>query len=257
MAAQQGKFVWYELHTTDVKGAQEFYTEVIGWTAKDAGVPGMAYTIFNAGENGAAGMMAQPQMSRDQGAPPSWLGYISVGDVDADAAEVGENGGAVYVPPSDIPGIGRFSVVADPGGAVFALFAPQGGMDPPPIPPGAIGHGGWRELYAAELEPAFAFYSKLFGWTKESIFDMGPMGPYQLFAINGEQSGGMMKKPPTFPQPAWAYYFNVAGVKSAAERIKAAGGQVVNGPMEVPGGSWIVQGIDPQGAMFALVSREP
>src|SRR5205085_9119861 len=99
----------------------------------------------------------------------------------------------------------------------------------------------------------FAFYSKLFGWTKADAIDMGPMGTYQLFSTGNGPVGGMMTKTPQTPAPFWLYYFNVSGIDAARERVKTAGGKVINGPMEVPGGSWILQGLDPQGAMFALV----
>jgi predicted enzyme related to lactoylglutathione lyase len=96
--------------------------------------------------------------------------------------------------------------------------------------------------------------NKLFGWTKDHDFEMGEMGPYRIFAEHGTPVGGIMTKPPSVPMPAWAYYFNVPGIDSAIERIAAAGGQVVNGPMEVPGGTWVVQALDPQGAFFCLAA---
>ena len=101
---------------------------------------------------------------------------------------------------------------------------------------------------------AFDFYAELFGWTKAEAMDMGAMGVYQIFAAGGAPIGGMMTKPPGVPVSFWNYYFQVDGIGAAMERLKAAGGTVINGPMEVPGGSWIVQGLDPQGAMFSLVS---
>jgi hypothetical protein len=55
------------------------------------------------------------------------------------------------------------------------------------------------------------------------------------------------------PRPFWLYYVGVPAIDPAVETITTGGGRVINGPMEVPGGAWIVQGIDPQGAMFALV----
>ena len=84
--------------------------------------------------------------------------------------------------------------------------------------------------------------------------DMGAMGTYQIFAIGGVPCGGMMTKMPQIPHPFWLYYFNVDGIDAAMTRVKKAGGQILNGPMEVPGGSWIAQCIDPQGAMFAMVA---
>jgi predicted enzyme related to lactoylglutathione lyase len=85
--------------------------------------------------------------------------------------------------------------------------------------------------------------------------DMGEMGKYQTFtAKGGGQGGGVMTKTPQEPVPFWLYYINVDAIDAAAERVKAAGGRIVNGPMPVPTNRWIVQGIDPQGAMFALLA---
>ncbi len=84
---------------------------------------------------------------------------------------------------------------------------------------------------------------------------MGPMGTYQLFAAGGEAIGGMMTKPAQIPSPAWLFYFIVPEIDAAAARATDRGGQVLNGPMQVPGGGWIVQCTDPQGAMFALVGN--
>jgi uncharacterized protein len=63
----------------------------------------------------------------------------------------------------------------------------------------------------------------------------------------------MMTRMPQMPASFWLYYVNVAGVDAAVARVKTGGGQICNGPMQVPGGSWIAQCADPQGAMFALV----
>jgi hypothetical protein len=150
----------------------------------------------------------------------------------------------------------RFSVVIDPQGAFFIIFAPLMEMSEPPRRPavGTPGTVGWHELMAADLESDFAFYSKIFGWTKGDVHDMGKMGPYQMFNVDGKTVGGMMTKPPEAPVVCWNYYIQVDGAEAAVEKIKASGGQVFHGPAEVPGGSWIVQGMDPQGAVFSLVS---
>jgi predicted enzyme related to lactoylglutathione lyase len=109
-------------------------------------------------------------------------------------------------------------------------------------------------LFANDWQAAFAFYQKMFGWTKADSFAMGEMGTYQLFATGAEPVGGMMTRPPAIPRSFWGYYFNVPALDAAVERIKAAGGVITMGPAEVPGGQWIVQCTDPQGAYFALVS---
>ncbi len=105
---------------------------------------------------------------------------------------------------------------------------------------------------------AFDFYARQFGWTRDEAMDMGPMGVYQLFAAGGAPIGGMMTRSSQTPAPFWLFYFNVDDIEAAAARITGRGGQIVNGPMEVPGGSWIINALDPQQAMFAVVGpRKP
>ena len=247
------KFVWYELMTTDLEAAKTFYSSVVGWRAENfAGAS--PYVVMNAGDRGVAGLMTIPEEAKSMGAGPSWLGYIYAPDTDAATNSVRDAGGKVFREPADIPDVGRFSVVADPQGAVFMLMTPRG-PEQPPVAPSTPGHVSWHELYAADWEKAFDFYSKQFGWTKDQAMDMGPMGTYQLFSAGGEQIGGMMNKPPAVPMPMWLFYFNVDALDAAMERVKAGGGQVMHGPVEVPGGSWIAQCMDPQGAMFALVAQ--
>jgi predicted enzyme related to lactoylglutathione lyase len=252
MTAKPNPFVWYELMTTDLDGAEAFYRAVVGWETKDWGGGGLRYTIASAGGQPAAGLMALPEEAREAGARPGWVGYIAVDDVDAATDRVAQAGGRVHRGAEDIPGIGRFSVVADPQGAVFMLFKPTGAGEP--MPPMSQGHVSWHELYAADGSSAFDFYAGQFGWTKDRALDMGPMGTYQIFATGGPAIGGMMNRPPAMPVSAWLFYFVVPAIDEAVARVTANGGQILNGPMEVPGGAWIVQGMDPQGAMFALVA---
>jgi uncharacterized protein len=253
-AGSVSPFVWYDVMTTDMKGAQTFYKSVIGWTAKDSGNPSQKYTLFSAKDRMVAGLMPIPDDAK--GMPPMWMGYIGVNDIAAFVKKVKAAGGAVLRGPWEVPGVGRMAVAADPHGAGFMLFQPSG-MDPnPKAKPYTPGHIGWHELYAGNLDEAFKFYSKLFGWTKSRAVDMGPMGIYQLFAINGADAGGMMTKPPHVPHPGWGYYISVDALDPAVARVTKSKGKVLNGPMEVPGGMWIAQCMDPQGAMFALVSMK-
>jgi predicted enzyme related to lactoylglutathione lyase len=256
MSETHGKFIWCELMTPDTSAAIEFYGKVVGWTTKGMTVEGQPpYTIFEADGVGVGGVMEFPAELEGKGIPPNWTGYVAVDDVDKSAKDFVAAGGSVRRPPEDIPTVGRFAVVADPHDAVICIMTPAP-MDnaPPEAPMGAPGHVGWHELYAGNGEEAFAFYSKLFGWTKDRDFDMGDMGAYHIFAEHGTPAGGIMTKPATVPMPAWCYYFNVPAIDSAIERVNAGGGKVVHGPMEVPGGSWIVQAMDPQGAFFCLVA---
>ncbi|MDB5395052.1 MAG: Glyoxalase/Bleomycin resistance protein/dioxygenase domain [Rhodospirillales bacterium] len=254
MSEPHGKFCWYELMTTNTDAAGTFYKSVLGWNLQDAGHPTMSYTLLKVGDHGIGGMMTLPEEASKGGARPGWMGYIWVRDLEVAVADVKSAGGAIHRPPDDIPGVGRFAVVADPQGAIFILFRHVGNQEAPYVAPGTPGYTGWHELHAGELESAFAFYSGQFGWTKGERFEMGgEMGAYQLFSTGDDQMGGMMNKMPVFPAPFWLYYFNVEDIDAAAARVTGAGGKILMGPHEVPGGSWILQGLDPQDATFALV----
>jgi len=255
MSSIEGRFTWYELMTTDTKAAAAFYGDVVGWGTQDASMPGTAYTLFTAGAAPVSGLMELPGDARRMGVPPSWVGYVSVDDVDATADRVQRLGGAVHLPPRDIPNIGRFAVIADPQAAGLALFSPLDSYQGPSPAPGTPGCIGWHELLATDWEGAFAFYAELFGWRKADAVDIGEMGTYQLFSAGGQTIGGMFTKPPTVPAPFWLYYINVGDIDAAVERVRAGDGRILNGPMQVPGGDWIIQGMDPQGAMFALAGQ--
>ena len=148
----------------------------------------------------------------------------------------------------------RFAVVSDPQGAGFLIAKGLVENSPPELPVGTPGTVGWRELYARDGKSACAFYERMFGWSKTEALDMGAMGTYQMFATGAATAGGMMTKPAPVPAPHWCYYFNVPSIHAAIERIVRGGGTVIHGPQQVPGGQWIVQGTDPQGANFALVA---
>ena len=254
MTNSHGRFVWYVLMTSDVEAAKDFYTNVVGWIARDASMPGLPYTVFTAGEVPICAVMGLPEDlgSMDEG--PGWIGYVKVNDVDATADRIKQLGGRVHVQPQDIMNVSRFSVVADPQRATLALF---NWLTPRPdqaVDLRARGSIGWHELYAADWEKAWAFYSELFGWQKAQA-DSSALGTYQLFSAAGQPIGGMYTKPPEIPVPFWLYYFNVGDIDAAVRRVKAGNGRILKGPAEVPGGNWIVQCVDPQGAIFALVGQ--
>ena len=256
MKKGHGAFVWYELMTTDTKAAETFYDDVVGWTSADSGMPDADYTLFKTNGLRVAGLMTLPQSARDMNVPPAWLGYIGVDDVDASAEKLVKLGGTVHRQPDDIPSVGRFAVVADPHGAVFALFSTSDGEMPDikQMDPGSI---GWHELMAGDIAVELPFYQEMFGWQKDEGLDMGDMGIYQLFSHDGAQIGGMMNKLAAIPAPPyWGFYFNVDALDAAIERSNAKGGKVVNGPMEVPGGACVVNCVDPQGAHFNLVAMK-
>ncbi len=253
MVDYPGRFVWYELMTTDMAAARAFYAEVVGWDAHDASTPELAYTLFTAGEASVSGLMGLPEEARKLGATPRWMGYVGVNDVDATAGRIKRLGGAVYVPPTD-SNIGRISVVADPQMATLALVTGLKPDQPQSAEPDGLGRVGWHELLATDWEKVFPFYGEIFGWQKADS-EIGPTDTYQLFAAGGQTVGGMLAKRPAEPVPFWLYYFNIDDLDAAAERVKSAGGQILEAPLELPGGSWFARCMDPQGAAFAVQGK--
>lgn len=253
MAVTQGAPCWYGLGTTDLDAASTFYEQVLGWSVTDSGMPDMDYRLAQIDGDMVAGMMSTARM---EGAPPpNWLVYFAVDSADDIVGTVQSRGGSIVIPPTDIPGTGRFGVLTDPQGAFFGVLQPEP-MDTEPqggaFDQSKPGHGNWHELMVPDPAAAFDFYAGLFGWTKDQALDMGDMGTYQLFAHEGTTIGGMMGQGNS-PVPTWLPYFGSGGTDAAIERVKAAGGNVMHGPMEVPGGGWIAIAQDPQGAVFAFV----
>ena len=253
MSNRLGTPIWYEQMSKDPLAARRFYADVVGWQIDEEPPAGSAmdYRMISAGDGLVGGVFTLTDDMCRQGAAPCWMMYVGVDDVDACVAAIASAGGAVHLPAFDIPNVGRIAMVADPQGAVFYVMRGASDDNSTACDPGRAGHGAWHELHAADGTTATEFYLAQFGWGKSGGVDMGPMGLYQLFTVGGQDLGGIMTDA-QFPRPAWLVYFRVDGIERAADRIAQAGGQVVHGPMEVPGGGWIVNGIDPEGAMFAL-----
>ncbi|WP_346323493.1 VOC family protein [Emcibacter sp. SYSU 3D8] len=239
--------------TSDPKAATAFYADVVGWTPQGIGGD-RDYTVLNVAERGIGGVMVLPPDAKTQ--PPCWVGYIHSADIDADVQRLKDGGGAVHVPPAEIPQVGRFAVLADPGGAMFMMLQPSTTGEMPPLGNETAGNVGWRELYAADGEKAADFYAGLFGWKQVDAMDMGAMGKYRLCSMDdtGLAIGAIMNKPEQVTTPCWQFYFNVPAMDSAVNRVKRGGGKVLMGPHQVPGGNWIVNAVDPQGAYFALLA---
>lgn len=262
MANHHGDFIWYELVTPDPEAAQSFYGEMLGWTVRSAEMPDMDYRLAATGEGDVAGIMQAPQ---DGAMPPAWLGYVGVDDVDTMATSIADGGGSIHMPPTDIPGVGRFAFAADPQGAMFYVMrgasdeeSQSFSYDKP-----RIGHCAWNELSTTDPEAAKHFYGQRFGWVKDGEMDMGSLGKYEFLRHAGRAPegspmgqgmlGAIMPKIPEMPASAWTFYFRVPGIDAAARQIADRGGTLLQEPMEIPGGEFSLTALDPQGAAFGLV----
>lgn len=125
VVGEAGTLVWNELWTPDMEKAAAFYTGLFGWTSRPmpASHP---YVVFENEGRACGGMMTLPEDAAKMGAPPVWMVYLGADDVDASIEKATSLGARVLCPATDIPDIGRFSVLSDPQGAAFAVFKMTG-----------------------------------------------------------------------------------------------------------------------------------
>ena len=247
-ADPRGKFVWHELLSGDAAAATAFYTKVVPWKSQPW-EQDSSYHMWVA-KNGPVGGVAK----LDGSAPPHWLPYVAVPDVSATAEAAKGLGGRVLKDKTSLPNGGSYAVLADPQGAQFAVYQSGGevGNGAASATPGA-GDFSWHELSTSDAKAAMEFYTRLLGWEAGPVHDMGaPAGLYYLFLHEGNQYGGMFVSDSSGTGPSWLCYISVEDVGKAAAAAKSAGGRVMNGPMEVPGGSWVAQVMDSEGAPFAV-----
>jgi len=259
-SADQGGFIWYELMTTDAAAAGSFYSAVVdGWSFGERVPADVEYRMIQRSDGGmAGGVLTLTAEMQSGGARPVWLGYLHVRDVDAAVTAIKSDGGQAMREPWDQPGVGRLAMVADPQGAPFYLMDPI----PPEHDPGAVSdvfstdraqHVRWNELSSSDADAAIAFYTRHFGWAQEGEMDMGEFGKYRFVQKDGVGIGAIMPKMPELPVSLWTYYIGVDDIDRAAAAIGENGGKILNGPMEIPGGEFALNGMDPQGASFGLV----
>jgi predicted enzyme related to lactoylglutathione lyase len=252
----KSKFVWHDFMAADVGGAKRFYGELFGWTFK----PGdHDYEHIVAGGREIGGMM---KLDAKHGAPPHWIGYVGVDDVDAACAAVTGNGGKIYVPKMDIPKVGQFAICADPTGAVFSPFhytgkdAGQPESNDRPAPYSFV----WDELVTSDHDGAVKFYTTLFGWSAERL-QIPNFGPYTLLKRPGikdemgadKNAGGVMNLPPGVPQSFWLTYVGVASADATADKAKKLGGSVMQPPTDIPDVGRFAVLMDPQHAAVAVL----
>jgi uncharacterized protein len=252
MAHKAGTFCWTELMTTDLAKARPFYAALLGWTYKEVPMPGGpgAYLMPQVEGKDAAGMAAlQPEQAKQM--PPHWSVYVAVDDVAATLKKATDLGAKTVMPTFDIPNVGRMAVFQDPTGAHLSLWWTKGMHAGTGTDAAKTGAFCWSELLTTNIDKAQGFYTKLFGWKTKGGDHAG--ANYVEWQNGNETIGGMMSVPKGVTMPSsWMPYFTVPDAKKRAEVAKMSGGQILNGPMEIPSVGWSATIADPQGAVFSL-----
>jgi uncharacterized protein len=253
-ASVRGRILWYELLTTDMKAAEKFYTAVVGWSVAPFEGSPEPYDMWNRSGGGPiGGVMTIP---KGMNFPPHWGMYVGVPKLEDGTSQIQRLGGTTLSEVIDVPTVGRMRTMKDPQGVAFSIYEPASEPQRPEAEP-QMGDVSWHELHTTNAEAALKFYTEMFGWRLMDTMDMGPVGKYYMFG-RSFMLGGMMNKMPEMANipPHWGFYFRVPDVDASVAVVKGNGGQVLNGPMDVPGGDRIINCMDPQGAAFSLHSKK-
>jgi predicted enzyme related to lactoylglutathione lyase len=246
---EPGTFCWVELATSDGPAAKKFYTSLFGWSVVDNPMDVGVYTMLqkNGKDVGALYEMGPQQ----KGMPPNWGSYVCVENANDAAAHAKELGATVMMEPFDVMEHGRMAVIQDPTGAVFSLWEPKSHIGARVFAePSSF---CWNELYTTDPAKAEAFYSGLFGWTKD--LRHLDYGDYVIFKNGGQMAGGMMQIQKDWGPipPHWLVYFAVDDCDKAVEKAKGLGAEVTWPPMDIPEVGRFSMLKDPQGAAFAVI----
>jgi predicted enzyme related to lactoylglutathione lyase len=245
---EPGTMSWADLSTPDPEAAKGFYGGLFGWTFDDLPVgEGSFYSMARLDGASVAALAGQPESDRAAGIPPHWNNYVTVEDVDAEAARVGELGGTVVMAPFDVMSAGRMAVIQDPTGGYLSLWEARENIGAYRVnEPGCL---TWNDFVTQEPARAQEFFGSLFGWTYERM----PADEVEYYICrNGERTnGGLMKARQEGIPSFWYPYFAVESVDDSRAQLESAGGSVMAGPTQVPVGRFVVA-TDPQGAFFAI-----
>jgi len=247
-----GTFSWIDLATSDPDAGKKFYSELVGWEYVDNDAGGMIYSMCMRNGEPVAGLSGMMPEMEAQGIPPHWTSYVTVTSADEITAKCKELGGTALMEPMDVLDVGRMAMLQDPTGAAFAIWEPKVHIGAHVVnEPGSL---CWNELYTNDKATAEKFYTELFGW-KSMTNDVGGGMMYTSVFVGDRPNGGMMEIQKEWGEvPAhWGMYLAVESCDETVEKAKSLGGQLVNGPMEVPEVGKMALLQDPQGAHFNVI----
>jgi len=231
---------WIELATSDQKAARHFYGELLGWTAVEYPMPEGVYVMLQKdGKNVGA-------LYENTKTPPNWLTYIAVASADEITARAKELGANVMQGPFDVMDVGRMSVIADPEGAVFAIWEARKSNGAELLR--EMGALCWSELGTRDRDKALQFYGSLFGYTTK-------VSPEYIELHVGETAVGgilQMNEEMKGVPPHWLSYLCIADCDASSAKLQSLGGRLMFGPMDIPNVGRFSVVADPQGAVFAL-----
>jgi len=243
---------WVDLQTSDQAAAKEFYKNLLGWEGfDDQEMPDTGGQTYSLAKHKGRDVAAIAPLPPQQGIPPHWNTYVTVADVDATVGQVPNAGGNVVMPAMDVMDAGRMAVVADPTGAMIAIWQAKNH-----IGAGLVNEPGaytWNELHTPDVAKAGAFYAKVFGWEPQVFAEMGD---YTVFNLEGNGIAGGTKPQMEGVPPNWLVYFEVGDTDKTAAKAQELGATILAPPMDIPTVGRFSVIMDPQGAVFAIIKSE-
>lgn len=250
-----GKFVWYDLITDDVEAVKRFYGGLFGWEFEADGSENDPYVeVYHHGRP-IAGIVYMEPVEQEHDIS-QWVSWMSVADVDEAVALVERAGGQVHRSPRNLPPRGRYAIVSDPQGALFAVLRSDSG-DPPDTREVTEFGWLWTELWTRDKDAAIRFYRRLAGFETETA-DAGVNRPYTVLIRDEHARAGVGELDPTSEfRPNWLPYIEVDDPVAVVARVEGLGGKVWMAPDPDVRGATVGVIQDPSGAVLAIQKWPP
>lgn len=244
------RFAWRDLLSVDPERSSAFFTALLGWSELPFETARGGYRQFLRGEEPIGGVLA---LDPAIGHPSHWISYVDVIDLDAAVAKASRLGGAIASPPSEIPGVGRFAMLADKQSALICALQWHASAVRTPERPEtpAAGAVAWNELLTADPSSAAAFYGKLFNWEQRRSGQT--RGDERLLLRGGQPEAGIVRRLPGMGMSAWLVHFATDDLDASLARVTELGGRVVSDIVEDGRGGRFVYAADPTEAGFGLL----
>jgi predicted enzyme related to lactoylglutathione lyase len=250
-AHHAGKVVFVELVTPDLAAAEHFYGQLFGWTFRDIQADGLSYAQASLDGQPVAGLVRKA-MPPGRPLQPTWLSFISIGDVDAASKAALQHGGKILFAPHSVAGRGREAVLADPQGAVFAILDSSSGDPADEL--ASPGQWIWSSLITSDPDTGAAFYQTLFDY---EVFDLpAQTGAEHLLLASDNYARASANSLPAEranAHPHWLNYVRVEDAAKTATQVVALGGRVLVEARPDRHGGKVAVVADPLGAAFGLL----
>ena len=242
-----GKFIWYDLMSTDVAAVKEFYGQLFGWEFDNGGDVNTAYTVIKHDGKSIGGIFALDR-SKSKAEHSQWISFLSVENMESAVKYIQTNKGKIYTDPFDLPDRGRVAVAIDPQGALLALVQSSSGdtKDEEPV----YDEWLWTELWTNNVDASLSFYKGMIGY-ENKVFMTQAETKYYVLRNEDEARAGVVKIMLEGVTPNWMPYIAVEDPSKIVSRVEELGGKIILDQEGIAGSTAAIIA-DPSGAVFTV-----